>query len=191
MNNQNNLPKPKTKNFFLALLPPAEVESFAQKLKEDFAKNYHTRAALKSPAHITLQPPFAWEIERLPELKAKIQNFVSNQSSVPIIIDGYGAFGNRVIYLNVLKTPEIINLQEQLKTYFQKNLDITDKSPKNRDFTPHMTVAFRDLTKHNFEQAWVMLASEKVNFDFTVPELTLLMHNGKIWKIKDTFPFGN
>ena len=56
------------KIFFIALLPPLKVQKYATKVKEHFAQQYNTKAALKSPPHITLQPPFFWSMNNLSSL---------------------------------------------------------------------------------------------------------------------------
>jgi 2'-5' RNA ligase len=177
--------------FFIALLPPQEVQQFADRIKQHFAEVYNSRAALKSPPHITLQPPFQWELEDLPLLEAKLQEFARRRSPVPIGLDGYGAFQPRVIYINVLKTPELLTVQQELREELELSLQIVDRASKNRPFAPHLTVGFKDLTKPNFYKAWQEFRSQQLYFEFIVPQLTLLIHNGKRWDIKSQFFFGD
>ncbi|MFN6233029.1 MAG: 2'-5' RNA ligase family protein, partial [Microcystis sp.] len=54
--------QPQGSLFFIALLPPPEVQEIATKIKVEFAEIYNSRAALKSPPHVTLQPPFRWNL---------------------------------------------------------------------------------------------------------------------------------
>jgi 2'-5' RNA ligase len=61
--------RPQGSLFFIALLPPLEVQEIATKIKLEFAEIYNSRAALKSPPHVTLQPPFRWNLEQLPDLE--------------------------------------------------------------------------------------------------------------------------
>ncbi|MGK7915884.1 MAG: hypothetical protein AB4038_10100 [Prochloraceae cyanobacterium] len=39
--------------FFIALLPPEEIQQNVTKIQQHFAQVYSSRAALKSPPHIT------------------------------------------------------------------------------------------------------------------------------------------
>lgn len=175
--------------FFIALLPPQEVQQFANEVKQHFAEVYNSCAAQKSPPHITLQPPFDWEREELPQLKQKLQIFAQTQSVIPVTLKGYGAFKPRVIYINVIKTPELLAVQKELMAYLESSLSITHKVSKSRPFAPHLTVAFRDLTKNNFRQAWSEFEHQDLNFQFTVTQLTLLKHNGRCWEIEQEFQF--
>ena len=175
--------------FFIALLPPDEVQQFVNQIKQHFAEIYNSRAAQKSPPHITLQPPFEWQLEELPALEQKLQEFAQTQAPIPITLNGFGAFRPRVIYINVLKTPELLGGQKDLMNYLESSLSIIDPVSKNRPFAPHLTVAFRDLSKQNFRKAWSEFEQRKLHFEFTVFQLTLLNHNGRRWEIRKEFPF--
>ncbi len=108
---------------------------------------------------------------------------------MPVNLSGFGAFAPRVIYINVLKTPELLALQKDLMQYVETSLGIVEKVSKTRPFAPHMTVAFRDLTKQNFRKAWSEFQNRPLEFDFTASQLKLLIHDGRRWNVSAEFPF--
>ena len=173
--------------FFIALLPPKNVQVYANQIKQHFASVYKSKAALKSPPHITLQPPFNWDINNLTTLEQVLQKFAQSQGHIPLKLDGFSSFPPRVIYIDVEKNIELLNLQKNLVNYLESSLKIIDKRNKNRDFNPHLTVGFKDLSKTNFYKAWEEFKDKKVNFNFTVNKLTLLLHNQGKWEIKKDF----
>ncbi len=175
--------------FFIAILPPLYIQEYANKIKQDFADNYASFGAKKSPPHITLQPPFLWDFNDTAALEDKLKVFTDIQKPFSVNLRGFAAFAPRVIYLNVLITPELSSLQTDLMAYLETNLGITDQGSKNSQFTPHLTVAFRDLTKHNFKLAWQKYENWELNFEFTAESLALLLHDGKCWNVKREFPF--
>lgn len=177
-----------TSLFFVALLPPPEIQNYVTQIKHDFANRYASRAALKSPPHITLQPPFEWANANTSTLEESLKTFASGKQSVPIALDGFAAFPPRVIYVNVLKTPELLALQVDLIAQMNKLL-IIDSVSQTRPFAPHITVAFRDLTKQNFRAAWSEFQPRQLHFEFTATQLTLLLHDGKRWNVSVEFPF--
>ena len=177
------------KIFFIALLPPLKVQKYATKVKEHFAQQYNTKAALKSPPHITLQPPFFWSINNLSSLEKVLQKFARNYAPIPIELQDFSAFKPRVIYINVTKTTELLTLQNELNICLESSLQIVDKKSKNRPFCPHLTVAFKDLSKTNFYRAWDEFKHQQVYFNFNVNQLTLLSHNGQQWEIQTEFDF--
>ncbi len=177
--------------FFIALLPPEDVQQVANEIKQHFDQVYHSRAALKSPPHITLQPPFLWDVQDLPRLESALTEFSLHQSPIPMNLENFGAFPPRVIYINVLKTTELLTLQTQLGAFLSEQLNIVDIKATTRPFSPHLTVAFRDLSKQNFRKAWPLFAEQKLEYNFIVNQLTLLIHNGKRWEIKNNYYFQN
>ncbi|MDF5725435.1 MAG: 2'-5' RNA ligase family protein [Rhizonema sp. PD37] len=174
--------------FFIALLPPVEIQDYANQIRQYFSDRYTSRGAQNSPPHITLQAPFEWANANLPLLEESLEKFACAQESLPIILNGYGAFAPRVIYINVVRSTQLLTLQADLMTYL-KNMGIVDKRAINRPFAPHMTVAFKDLTKQNFKTAWAEFEPCQLHFEFTASEFMLLLHDGKRWNVKSAFPF--
>ena len=175
--------------FFIALLPPIEIQNQVTEIKHYFAEHYNSSHALKSPPHITLQPPFKWLTEDLDQLEQHLSLFCQNYSPIPITLSGFNAFPPRVIYVDVIKTPELLTLQQDLMAYLEQHLNIVDEVSKKRPFSPHMTVAFKDLTRQAFKTAWSEFEQRSIQFEFTTPQLTLLIHNEQKWNIKAEFPF--
>ncbi|MBV8885505.1 MAG: 2'-5' RNA ligase family protein [Chroococcidiopsidaceae cyanobacterium CP_BM_RX_35] len=176
--------------FFIALLPPPAIQDYVNQLKQEFADRYDSRSAQRSPPHITLQPPFAWSVEQVSVLEQYLSNFANGRESVPVTLSGFGAFPPRVIYINVLKTQALLTLQTDLMTDLEGTLGIVDPISKTRTFSPHMTVAFRDLTRQNFMVAWSEFQQRQLQFEFTATKLTLLIHDGRRWNVKSNSEFG-
>ncbi|MGB3239319.1 MAG: 2'-5' RNA ligase family protein [Geitlerinemataceae cyanobacterium] len=181
MQNASNL-------YFIALLPPMEIAEEVTQIKRDFANNHGSCAALKSPPHVTLQPPFERSNEEVELLKVCLQEFVGGYAPVPITLSGFGAFPPRVIYVDVVKTPELMALQSGLAAYLEANVAWVDPRNRSRPFSPHMTVAFRDLKREAFQRAWSEFEDRSLYFEFTASYLTLLSHNGQRWEIETEFP---
>ncbi|MBW4627406.1 MAG: 2'-5' RNA ligase family protein [Brasilonema octagenarum HA4186-MV1] len=173
--------------YFIALLPPQEIQDYANQIKQYFSDNYSSRHAQKSPPHITLQPPFQWTDAEVPKLEECLKDFASRRESVPITLSGFGAFAPRVIYINVVRSLELLTLHTDLMLHLESNLGIIDKVGKTRPFAPHMTVAFRDLSKQNFKAAWSEFEKRQLHFEFAASDLKLLVHDGSRWNINSEF----
>jgi 2'-5' RNA ligase len=50
-------------------------------------------------------------------------------------------------------------------------------------FTPHVTVAFKDLEDAQFEKAWPEYETQEYKATFKVNNLYFLRHNGKSWEV--------
>jgi 2'-5' RNA ligase len=180
---------PGTRRFFIALLPTPEIQVYADEIKQYFSDRYHSRAAQKSPPHITLQPPFEWPTADLPQLEQQLNTFARSQLPFSVTLQGFAAFPPRVIYINVLKTPELLILHQSLLTDLENTLGIADPKSKTRPFTPHLTVAFRDLTRQNFKLAWPEFEPRSLQLEWLASSLTLLIHDNQRWNIYREFHF--
>ncbi len=167
--------------YFLALIPPPTIQAEATALKHYFREHYQSQAALKSPPHITLQPPFTWPDEARDRLFATLADFRPLIAPVPIHLSGFGAFPPRVIFLAVEPTPELMQLQTELSHYMATNLDIVDQRSRDRPFHPHLTIAFRDLKSAAFRQAWPEFEQRPAEYRFTAGAIALLRHTGQKW----------
>ncbi|NEP60456.1 MAG: 2'-5' RNA ligase family protein [Symploca sp. SIO2G7] len=174
--------------FFIALLPPEAFQNRANEIKQYFAQTYDSQGAQQSPPHITLQPPFEWSQDTLTILEQSLRTFGEMHSPIPITLNGFGAFAPKVIYINVLKSPELMSLQAELMAYLKVSLGIVHQVSQSRPFHPHLTVAFRDLTKKNFQLAWPEFEHRQLEYKFTASELTLLIHDGRQWNVYNSFP---
>ena len=175
--------------FFIALLPPQSIRTEIDEIKSRFSTVYKSSAALKSPAHITLQPPFEWQRKKYDLLLTSLESFTSKFSPLLVTSSGFGSFKPRVIYINVLKTKELLEIYENLQIYCQKHLEIIPQKNKNLSFKPHLTVGYRDLNKTNFYRAWQEFESKNYERKFLISKLTLLKHDRKQWQIDREFNF--
>lgn len=172
---------------FIALLPPPDIQTQVNAIKQQFSDRYNSRAAFKSPPHITLQPPFELQSFNLPALKQYLSTFANHREPVTVKLSDFGAFPPRVIYINVLKTEELLILQTDLIAYL--NVLKIVEPVSTRPFSPHLTVGFRDLTRQKFKAAWLEFQHQTLQFEFTANYLTLLLHDGKRWNVSDEFAF--
>jgi 2'-5' RNA ligase len=182
----------KSKNrgrFFIALMPPLEVQARATEIKGVMRDRYHSKAAFRSPPHITLLAPFEWPVIDLSALARSLADFAMTQPPVPITLDGFGAFAPHVIYVNVVQGDFLMALQPKLLAHLEESVGLVSERDRNRSFVPHMTVAFRDLKPNMFRQAWSVFQHQEIHFDFTVYQLSLLVHDEQRWQVKENYDF--
>lgn len=177
-----------SQRFFIALVPPPEIQASVDEIKQYFAEHHGSRKAFNSPPHITLQAPFEWSDEQ-DALTGGLRQFATEQVGGEIALRNFGTFPPNVIYVDVVQTPQLIDLQRDLSAFMETTYGITDHRYPN--FCPHMTVAFRDLTEAAFHQAWPEFSQKSFRADFITQELTLLRHDGQRWQIHQTYPFSS
>ena len=177
------------RRFFIALLPPPDIQSAANDIKAIMRDEYASKAAFRSPPHVTLHAPFEWPLADLPKLDSVLSRFAQAQDPVPMTLDGFNAFKPHVIYIDVVKREGLMALQPMLLSVMEKELGIVSKSDRKRTFVPHLTVAFRDLKPAMFRKAWSVFQRRELHFDFVSQHLALLIHDGKLWHVKEKYAF--
>ncbi len=176
--------------FFLAVLPPLNIQEEVKKIKLTFKNQYGSEHALNSPAHLTLVPPFQWPAEKENLLADSLDQFSLNEEIFDVELHGMGAFKPRVIYIDVVKNKLLYNLYDRLRNFLDYKWNISDLLGGSKPFNPHMTVAFRDLTKENFYMAWDEFKNRDFQAFFTVDKIVLLVHGQKQWEVRHQSFFG-
>lgn len=179
-------PPTDTARYFVALLPPPPLREQIITLQEQIAVRCACQAALRSPPHLTLQPPFVWPTAELTSLEHTLAEAAAGHSPLAIQLCGYGAFVPRVIYLQVTPSPALITLQRELMARLADRLGVTPGPP--RPFVPHLTLAFRDLSPAAFWRTWPDLQAQPWEATFWATALTLLRHDGHRWQVFRQIP---
>jgi 2'-5' RNA ligase len=177
-----------TKLYFVALVPPPDVLQKVKKLKEEVAERFESKAALRSPPHITLHMPFKFREDREERIEQVLRDVSKDQAPIRITQEGFGAFAPRVIFVNVEKTDPLETMRANLVQAMRRGLNLENADYKNRPFNPHMTIAFRDLKKRLFNPAWESFRDRKFEENWPCKELILLKHNGHHWEVYRQIP---
>lgn len=170
------------KLYFMALLPDPGIQEEVTRFKQTAQERFGSSQALKSPAHITLIPPFRTDRTDF----SMLQTVVDNQTPFTVQLRNFDRFGNRVIFVDVVPEPTLVDYQKVLANFCASQLDIASDS---RPFHPHMTVAFKDLSRSVFPNAWAYFSAQTYERTFTAQGITLLVHTGQHWQVDQTFGF--
>jgi 2'-5' RNA ligase len=172
--------------YFLAIIPPTPVYERVHELKLIFAREYHSSHALNSPPHITVIPPF-----KIPHVSLTIlakffhENMVFFQPYI-VMLDGFGCFQPRVIYIKPQISPLFTEARNQLLSRFYELFPQSRQD--TRPFLPHMTVAFKDLIPTMFSKAWPVVSRMDFSAFFRIDELVLLKYESGKWVVFQRFP---
>lgn len=177
------------KQYFVAIIPPSPAYEEAQELKELFREKYQSKAALNSPPHVTLHMPFLWKVEKEKKLVSKLDEFSRGRDPIKVCLDNFSSFPPRVIFMSVTESDALNKLQKDLHGFFKRELDIFNANYRDRPYHPHLTLAFRDLKKQQYHQAWQEFSQREYKAEFMADKIALLKHDGKIWKVLREFPF--
>lgn len=183
----SSLKKKEEKQYFVAIVPPSPIYEEILEQKVYFKTQYNSKASLNSPPHITLHMPFRWEEQDEENLIGHLKSFAVENPTVTIHLNDYSSFPPRVIFINVEITPELENLQKNLRRYFKRRLNLFNANYKELPFQPHITLAFRDLKKPNYQKAWEEFVRKKYDETFVANKIALLKHSGSVWEVYKEF----
>lgn len=176
--------------YFMALIPPEDLKNAITRLKEEMSSRFDSKHALRLPPHITLQIPFNVDEKNESKFIKTLEEFTKNQEPFRVVLSGFGSFNSKVIYIDVLHPQPIIELHNQLLEITE---NLIEKKPEGekKEMNPHMTIAYRDLSKEKFDEAWAEFSQRSFEAVFVAKSLYLLKHNGKTWDILKEFEMKN
>jgi 2'-5' RNA ligase len=169
--------------FYLAIECPAEINEQVEAMKDYMDDKFGCKAAKKSPAHLTIVPPFRAEDELQTDLLNFIQTF--NMGLVPfnIRMKNYGQFADRVLFIDVEgpNTP-LIELEKECMLEFSEKFPgiIFGMKP---EFNPHVTIATRDIPAGALATAREYFElNHQIDLEFNATVLTLYRLVDGWWK---------
>lgn len=172
---------------FIALIPPNPLKEDIQQIKLEVKEKFNSSHSLNAPPHITLLSPFRVDEEDEDQLHSLLEVFAQGFHPLEIELKNFATFPPRVVFIDVMKSQELAELQQKLEDLARSKPDLFAYNYHEREYHPHMTLAFKDLTKKNFYKAWDEFKDREFETSFTADHLYLLQHNGEEWEVKSDF----
>lgn len=169
--------------YFIAIIPPNPHKEDIEKIKQEFCQKFGPIHALKSPPHITMVPPMKLQESELNLMNKRIKSVIKHEKSFELSAFRFSAFSPRVIFIDFVKSNELRDFHNRLTNI----LEIESKY----QFSPHMTIAFRDMKPPVFHRAWKEYKHKSISFKFLVDQLYVLKHDGKKWQTNGEFLFAD
>lgn len=165
--------------YFVALLPDEPIQHEVTAFKLEARAHFDSGHALKSPPHITLVPPFQCPPNRQAELLPALHEAAAGLAPFPVQLRHFDRFGQRVIFVHTEIDQPLLTCQRVAADVFYQRVGV---QPDTRPFHPHMTVAFKDLKRALFSEAWRYFSGQAYERQFMAEALTLLRHTGQRWE---------
>jgi 2'-5' RNA ligase len=172
---------------FIALIPPNPLKDDIQQIKLEVKEKFNSSHSLNAPPHITLLSPFRVDETQEEELHSLLKEFTKGFHPLEVQLRDFSTFPPRVVFMDVVKSDELAELQQKLEETARSKPDLFAYNYHEREYHPHLTLAFKDLTKSNFYRAWDEFKDREFEASFTADRLFLLQHNGEEWEVKSDF----
>jgi 2'-5' RNA ligase len=176
--------------YFIALVLPLALNEKILRHKNYMQEQYGCRVGLKSPAHITLVPPFWMEEEREPSLREAMDRLAATSTPISLATDHFSHFKPKTIFIALARSEALNALKKNSDTFFSNN-PIPGLKMDERPFHPHITIATRDLHKKDFYAAWQFFENKTFMETWMADGVSLLKHNKKNWDVVYTSQFKN
>lgn len=176
--------------YFIALIPPEPLRGQIQQLKLEVAEKFESSHSLNAPPHITLISPFRVSNEHLSGLQSILEVYAQGHQSFEVHLKDFATFPPRVIFIDVKTSDTLQQFQNKLENMIRAE-DAFGYNYTERPFHPHVTLAFKDLSKENFYKAWDEFKDRNMEETFLADHLYLLKHNGEIWEVFSEYSLDN
>lgn len=176
--------------YFIAIIPSKEISDAITVFKSDFAHRFESKAALRVIPHVTLKAPFKLPVSSHSDLQQWFRNLSFNSGSFQIELKNFGAFRNKkhpVIYVQPILNASLFSLQKEIIRSFRFSFEEIIIMETELNFTPHITIAYRDLSFDKFLEGWKEYEMKEYQAVFEVSSFHLLQHSGIAWEVVDTF----
>jgi 2'-5' RNA ligase len=173
--------------YFIALIPPEPLREQIQDLKLEVAEQFDTSHSLNAPPHITLISPFRVSYDKVSSLQSLLEVYAQGHSPFQVQLKDFATFPPRVIFIDVKISETLQQFQQKLELMIRADHDF-GYNYQERPFHPHVTLAFKDLSKENFYNAWDEFKDRDIEEDFTADQFYLLKYNGEVWEVSASYP---
>lgn|GEM_PF-2407638 len=173
--------------YFIAHLLSGDARQYHSGLTRELALKYraiplHDRI----PPHITIKPPFETDESGIKEVERVLRSFAVNERSIPLVIDGFGRFGFRTVYMDVYKGAEAVSLVRRLIHTLNTNIAWMPAYPLEGNKL-HASVA-RFLNRKQFRRIWRELRVLRPRFESTLDTIVILKKEERVWKVHSCIP---
>lgn len=176
--------------YFIAIVLPPEINEKVLVHKQWMFEKYQCRVGLKSPAHITLVPPF-WMDEKWEEqIISDVDNLSSELKPFDVATADFSCFKPKTIFIALAPNQALEDVKKVTDHYFTNKPGYKIRID-TRPFHPHVTIATRDLYKRSFHEAWSFFDQQKFIEQWRVEDISVLRHNKKNWDVIHTSQFRN
>ncbi|HZH64310.1 MAG TPA: 2'-5' RNA ligase family protein [Flavisolibacter sp.] len=174
--------------YFTAIVLPQHLDEKIFLYKKWMQEKYNCKVGLKSPAHITISPPFWMDESKEQALIHDVEKMCAETVAFDVTTNNFSAFAQRTLFIAVEENQKLKDFKQRSDAFF-RNSSYGMKS-ETRPFHPHITIATRDLHKKDFLEAWDYFKNKIFREDFLATGLSLLKHNGKVWEVAYMAKFG-
>lgn len=172
----------KPNKFFVAVVCPLPIQDRVNQLKFWMKEQYHCRVPMNSPPHLTLIPPFWFELQNEPQVLNALDTFRYISGIPEIRLLNFSHFDRRVLYIRVIEDPVLLDLKQKLESHLISILGGAIV-PDDRPFHPHITLASPGRRRSDFHRVIEHFVTRDFEDRFRADNISLLKHDQVSWQV--------
>jgi 2'-5' RNA ligase len=176
---------------FVGVLVPERLADIVEDCRSWMTEYFGCKSGYRTAPHITLVAPFALSVDpdAIRSLKAALYGWAKTAKPFEASVTGFGAFAERTVYAHVDEHPSWLEWHAGVTLALKESLPRAIP-PKQEKFTPHLTVANRDIPPGGVPLALVHFAELGMHEKFTVNNAALFVWRNGAWFIDEVVEVG-
>ena len=176
-----------TQTHFIGVLASEELADTLEQCRRWMGEAFGCRSGFSTPMHVTLIPPFALDDAcDIETLERAIDACARDATRFIARAAGFGAFGERTLFARVEPDPRWTGLRDSLYASIARALPGRIRKDA-RSFTPHLTVANRDIPAIAVPRALEYFNNLALDEVFPVDHIALFERRGSVWEKREAW----
>ena len=171
---------------FIGVLVPEDIRATLEDCRRYMNEAYGCKSGYGTPIHVTLVPPFhlpeEFSTKDLAMVIEKEVILAGSELKFDGHIENFDAFGDRTIFAKVVPNENWTKLRDKVIGAVLKAAPGCTKKDK-RPFTPHLTVANRDIPSGASVAALQVMNELNLVEDFPVDKVAIFERGGGKWNV--------
>lgn len=171
--------------YFIGYLLSGDAKRYHENLTEEIADKFGVPPLNRRiPPHITLKVPF--ETDRIEDVEEALKEYAQNHSIAPLTLSGFHHFNQKVIFIDVSPSKQMLNDVRELMSVLQSiswmQFDRHDVQKKL-----HATVAY-PKNYFQFGKMWKFVGKREAVFDVSFDNVAILKKEDRKWLVHKEYP---
>lgn len=175
---------------FIGIPVTGDLARFLASCRSWMGERFGCKSGFTTPFHVTLVPPFRLvDDESIQALAETLEAYASEAGPFASRVSGFGSFGEKTVFARVIPSTRWDSLRDGLYAELSRALPGALRKDA-RPFTPHATIANRDIPPGAVARALEYLGGLGLEEDLAVDSLALYERRGGVWELAACLPFG-
>jgi len=166
--------------FLVCLVPPVSIIEDIDDIRKFISEKFDVHESLKRPAHITLYNPVKLTSLVQEQKFFGALNRAAHSEPFNQVLKNFNSFPEHTFYLDLEQNEGIMNLKLEINKELKPLALINAR--ENFKFTPHLTLAFKDVKPEVFRAITAEFKDRKFKRQFSVAGFSVYKNIDKKWQ---------